>query len=779
MESSTLKPSDYKEGRRSLSAHYPFKDDKTCKFKPGWEMEAYNFKRSLNVPADPQTSDTSEIFSEFIKSKDRDAGKDVKGETSKGKKTTAGHPTKAEIKKPPNSIIDLLHQRVVQSSNRKIKQNKKSTATTNITTQPKPPANDQVVPTQEKDNDKTSGQKKNIFEPFIITSRTRTENNAIRKKEILKEVFGADDERPRSAPPTSEKLEEEEVAEKKISYDQKYREYLEKMNVDFPERETYISKLTGMKVEVKEEEEDFDDNETVVASERDLVTPTMKGKTKKNRPRRLKGSSGFDYIRKKKKPTPHASENPSNINSIIKKRLAAMENQETKDENDISKEIKGWVLNKGVGESVLHKASRLNYVDVVAYCLDRLGMNPDSKDNAGYTPLHEACQRGHLEIARLLLQYGANHSEAALSGIRPLHEAIENGHVEMVRLLLSFGADPCLATYSGQMPITMAEDKEMEDFLNAYLIDIDNKEGKKTSWCTDGAYKVEDPDEIGYDIFSSVPIIKTDLGSSVASILSTSMTSLITATTQLSDNETVISETAATIPSKILPTPMKAPSIDLNIKYQHKMKKCDTNSNNLVISDANHTESSKHIVAASKKTKNCSVLLNNIDSTMKKIKKLPSISKLDSHTIKSNETIHKIEDMPSHKEDYDDMIIDENLESDCEFLELEESEAPLPPLYLLRDEGNDKWILLTDLCNLLKVKSKEAVLKQICPSSPPSANKELIRELKMSDFLEKAICLQLFCAGEKINIRASKVSLVRYNESVKNLLGVQTIRMNM
>jgi hypothetical protein len=39
-----------------------------------------------------------------------------------------------------------------------------------------------------------------------------------------------------------------------------------------------------------------------------------------------------------------------------------MENLENKDETDISKEIKGWVLNKGVGESVLHKASRLDYV---------------------------------------------------------------------------------------------------------------------------------------------------------------------------------------------------------------------------------------------------------------------------------------------------------------------------------------------------------------------------------------------------------------------------------
>lgn len=42
--------------------------------------------------------------------------------------------------------------------------------------------------------------------------------------------------------------------------------------------------------------------------------------------------------------------------------MAAMENLENKDETDISKEIKGWVLNKGVGESVLHKASRLDYV---------------------------------------------------------------------------------------------------------------------------------------------------------------------------------------------------------------------------------------------------------------------------------------------------------------------------------------------------------------------------------------------------------------------------------
>lgn len=118
-------------------------------------------------------------------------------------------------------------------------------------------------------------------------------------------------------------------------------------------------------------------------------------------------------------------------------------------------------------------------------------MNPDPKDNAGYTPLHEACSRGHLEIARILLQYGASHSETALSGIRPLHEAIENGHVEIVRLLVSYGADPCLATYSGQLPIAMAEDKEMENFLSEYLTDIDNKKGPTRSWFFEGSFKLE------------------------------------------------------------------------------------------------------------------------------------------------------------------------------------------------------------------------------------------------------------------------------------------------
>ena len=67
------------------------------------------------------------------------------------------------------------------------------------------------------------------------------------------------------------------------------------------------------------------------------------------------------------------------------------------------------------------------------------------------------------------------------------------------------------------------------------------------------------------------------------------------------------------------------------------------------------------------------------------------------------------------------------------------------------------------------------------PSSPPNGNqqKDYFRELRMSEFLEKATCLQLLCAGEKLNIRSSKVTLVKYNDRVKHQLGVETVIMRL
>lgn len=114
----------------------------------------------------------------------------------------------------------------------------------------------------------------------------------------------------------------------------------------------------------------------------------------------------------------------------------------------------------------LVKSDSFSFQDVLTCCLKAQGSSSvDVRDNAGYTPLHECCSRGHLEIARLLLQHGADPNASATGGIRPIHDAVENDQVEVVRLLLSYGADPVIATYSGLTPLKIARSPTMTEFL--------------------------------------------------------------------------------------------------------------------------------------------------------------------------------------------------------------------------------------------------------------------------------------------------------------------------
>ena len=77
-----------------------------------------------------------------------------------------------------------------------------------------------------------------------------------------------------------------------------------------------------------------------------------------------------------------------------------------------------WVLHDEVGETYLHRAAREGERDVVLYCLKFDGFHPRCTNKRGFTPLHEACKGGSLEVAKLLLDYGAYHSQPARGNIR-------------------------------------------------------------------------------------------------------------------------------------------------------------------------------------------------------------------------------------------------------------------------------------------------------------------------------------------------------------------------
>lgn len=63
---------------------------------------------------------------------------------------------------------------------------------------------------------------------------------------------------------------------------------------------------------------------------------------------------------------------------------------------------------------------------------------------------------------------------------------------------------------------------------------------------------------------------------------------------------------------------------------------------------------------------------------------------------------------------------------------------------------------------------------QLYPAIPSSTiQKDLTIEIKINDFIENAVCLQLLHAGEKINIQSSKLTLVKYNDILRNVLRIR------
>ena len=77
-----------------------------------------------------------------------------------------------------------------------------------------------------------------------------------------------------------------------------------------------------------------------------------------------------------------------------------------------------WVLNVEQGETYLHRAALYGEKDVALYCLKFDGFHPRCTNKRGFAPLHEACKGGSVEVAKLLLDHGAYHSQPARGNIR-------------------------------------------------------------------------------------------------------------------------------------------------------------------------------------------------------------------------------------------------------------------------------------------------------------------------------------------------------------------------
>lgn len=98
----------------------------------------------------------------------------------------------------------------------------------------------------------------------------------------------------------------------------------------------------------------------------------------------------------------------------------------------------------------------------------------------GFSALHLACYFGQAEVAKLLLENGADIEKVAMNGsdLRPLQSAVTSCHLDVVKVLLEYGPDinaQMLGGFSPLMSATALGDEEIMALLTSHGADQDLK----------------------------------------------------------------------------------------------------------------------------------------------------------------------------------------------------------------------------------------------------------------------------------------------------------------
>ncbi|XP_068250214.1 uncharacterized protein [Palaemon carinicauda] len=182
----------------------------------------------------------------------------------------------------------------------------------------------------------------NDFTPILYESRTRNKTKQIQDAATIKSVFGFD------IPPHILKKNEGKKGKKVIKK-------VEKDKKEEPRKEESCTS-TPIGSVLAAGEEDDDSELRSERSESVLGESSVSHVPKRVRRKFRKFRSGFDYIRKKKKVKADDEAAPSRKRFPVRKHVNWPEQS-----RDVASEVRAWVVNKGLGETVLHKAARLQY----------------------------------------------------------------------------------------------------------------------------------------------------------------------------------------------------------------------------------------------------------------------------------------------------------------------------------------------------------------------------------------------------------------------------------
>lgn len=100
--------------------------------------------------------------------------------------------------------------------------------------------------------------------------------------------------------------------------------------------------------------------------------------------------------------------------------------------------------------------STFNGREEVALLLIRSGADVNARDSAGYGPLHWAAFNGYSEVVKLLLEKRAHVNAVSKHGLTPLLQAATRGHLVTVGQLIAGGANVNQASNDGWTPLHKA-----------------------------------------------------------------------------------------------------------------------------------------------------------------------------------------------------------------------------------------------------------------------------------------------------------------------------------
>ncbi|CAE7360043.1 mask [Symbiodinium natans] len=189
--------------------------------------------------------------------------------------------------------------------------------------------------------------------------------------------------------------------------------------------------------------------------------------------RRLRGPSGTPRFRQRLLSDGQALEDAASLQGLTDLQLILLPflPAEQKDADRLTSAVKDGLLEvvedllqrpqdpnlpNGIGATPLCTACEHGHLEIARLLLEADANIEKISGPRSRTPLRMACEMGHLELARLMVEAGADKDKVSGRDVRsPLGMATERGHIEVVRFLLQAGADKD-AKYDSYRPAAVA-----------------------------------------------------------------------------------------------------------------------------------------------------------------------------------------------------------------------------------------------------------------------------------------------------------------------------------